>query len=378
MNFFKKIVFFIFIFGFFSFLSAEPSKHAPFAKGECKKCHTTAGAQDGALKEDMPNLCYDCHKDYEKNSYIHGPVAAGACTTCHNPHESENKKLLTSPSINELCYSCHYDKGESMKSMSTLHPPAVNSCTNCHDPHGENHLYQLKADRKKDICLTCHTEKKEWLENAKFKHGAVDRGEQCVGCHNPHSSNQQKLLQKENSKELCLTCHNAQLRANEDSKLLINMEKHLASNPDWHGPSLWGDCAACHNPHGSDNFRILKKPFPKGSVSEFDTKNYICFQCHNEGKIADKFTTTETNFRNGNTNVHYIHVNSKGITCRTCHDFHGTKEYPHHLKLKSSFGSAVEFPIRFIETPTGGSCNPICHAKKEYDRENPKINKAFK
>jgi len=369
-------ILFLFLINSLNAAASGPSKHEPFAQGKCEQCHTDKKGE-GELREEMPDLCYSCHDDYENKNFMHGPVAAGACNFCHDPHKSDNPGLLVESSVTTLCTSCHIDKQTMLDNDPVIHPPVKDSCTNCHDPHAEDHRFQLKADRKKDLCLGCHTEKKEWIENSKYKHGAVDRGDQCIGCHNPHSSQQPKLLQADNSKDLCMKCHNAALRTIEDQKLLLNMADHLEKNPDWHGPTLWGDCAACHNPHGSDNFRMLKRPFPSTSVSKFDPKNYICFQCHDESKATAKFTTEDTNFRNGDLNIHYVHVNGKGITCRTCHDFHGTREYPHHLRLKSSFGSA-KFPIRYIETPDGGSCDPICHARKHYDREDPKINKSFR
>jgi len=353
--------------------SAKMIKHAPFANGECGKCHVDKKGKNAKLKDEVSELCYSCHKTYKKNNFIHGPVAAGACTLCHDPHESKNPKLLLNSSINELCTSCHTEKGEMLKTKSNIHPPVKDKCTNCHDPHAENFKFQLKADRKKDLCLMCHVEKKERITNSKIKHGAIEMGDKCIGCHNPHTSGNPKLLRAEDSKTLCLKCHNKSVTTDEDNQKLLNIGEHLAKNTDWHGPILWGDCAACHNPHGSNNFRMLKKPFPKGSTVKFSADGYICFNCHEPKKITDKYTIEDTNFRDGDKNIHYIHVNSKRITCRACHDFHGTKKYPHHLREESTFGTA-KFSIRYIGSPTGGSCDPICHNRRSYDRNSKLIN----
>ena len=41
--------------------------------------------------------------------HVHPPVKDGMCTTCHNPHDSAEPKLLTQP-VKDLCTSCHPDK----------------------------------------------------------------------------------------------------------------------------------------------------------------------------------------------------------------------------------------------------------------------------
>jgi len=346
------------------------NKHAPFASKDCGACHTEKNGKFGELKIEGADLCFKCHDNYDKNDFIHGPVGAGACLLCHSPHESENPKLLNYSNINELCTTCHIDKDAMLKSGENIHPPVKESCINCHDPHAEKHKFQLKADKQKDLCLTCHTDKKQRVTNSKNKHGAIEMGDKCLGCHDPHSSPNLKLLKEKNSKTLCLTCHSTSLPRDEDGKKLLNMGVHLANNPDAHGPIMWGDCAACHDPHGSNNLRILKKPFPEKSSAKFTSDGYICFECHEPKKITEKFTKEFTEFRNGNKNTHYLHVNQKRISCKVCHDYHASKDLPHHIKDETTFGP-TKFSLRFIESPTGGTCNPICHTRRYYDRVEP-------
>ena len=349
--------------------TAKMIKHSPFAKGECVSCHTDKDGGEGELKEDMPALCYSCHTEYNID-YIHGPVGAGACTACHNPHESENPKLLITPTINELCTMCHTEKGELLAKNDNIHPPVKDSCINCHDPHAEKNKFQLRGDRKQELCLTCHYDKQETITNSKNKHGAIEMGDKCLNCHDPHATGQRRMIKADSVKDLCLTCHSNEWQREEDGKTIMNMGEHLANNPDHHGPILWGDCAACHNPHGSDNLRMLKRPFPEKATVPFSPDGYICFKCHEPKKIEDKFTQEFTNFRRGEQNLHYVHVKRKSITCKACHDYHASQKLPHHLRLKSSFGSA-KFSLRFIEDPNGGSCNPICHERRKYDRVDP-------
>ncbi len=240
-------------------------------------------------------------------------------------------------------------------------------CAACHtDKNGKSGKLIIQGD---DLCFKCHTDIKQKVKNSKNKHGAINMGG-SLGCHNPHNSTNISLLKEADSKTICLTCHSSQLPRDEDGKMLLNMGEHLANNPDLHGPIMWGDCAACHDPHGSDNLRMLKKPFPEKPSTIFSADKYICFECHEPKKITDKFTTEHTAFRNGDKNIHFFHVNTKRVTCKTCHDYHGSKKLPHHLKNVAEFGTA-KFSLRFIESPTGGSCNPVCHTRRYYDRVKP-------
>ncbi|MFA7500154.1 MAG: cytochrome c3 family protein, partial [Sulfurimonas sp.] len=275
--------------------ASKKVQHPPFEWGDCTVCHTDAKGE-GALIMDPPELCAMCHEAKDTKAFIHGPVAAGACTACHNPHESDNAKLLTASSINELCVSCHQAKDEFMRNTANIHSPVKDQCINCHDPHTEDHQYQLKADGKKDLCVMCHVDKEVWTSTVTDKHGALDRPRKCLECHDAHGSEVPMNLIKNTSKELCLSCHSESLTRDEDGSKILNIGKHLENNPDWHGPILWGDCAACHNPHGSNNLRMLNKPFPRTFYDKFEEDNYICFQCHEKEKIMDANTTTATNF----------------------------------------------------------------------------------
>ncbi len=241
------------------------------------------------------------------------------------------------------------------------------NCIACHTNNNANsNNLILQGD---ELCFKCHVDIKQKVKNSKNKHGAIGMGG-CLGCHEPHNSVNMNLLKEEDSKTICLTCHSSSLPRAEDGKMLMNMGEHLNNNPNAHGPIMWGDCAACHDPHGSDNLRMLKKPFPEKSSATFKADNYVCFECHEPKKMIQKYTKEFTEFRNGNINTHYLHVNQKRISCKVCHDYHASKDLPQHLRDQTTFGS-TKFPLRYIDSPTGGSCNPICHTRRYYDRVDP-------
>ena len=86
--------------------------------------------------------------------------------------------------------------------------------------------------------------------------------------------------------------------------------------------------------------------------------------------LVDK-TQDLTDFRNGDLNLHFMHVNKdpRGRTCRACHETHASN-LPKHIREKVPYGSWV-LPIQFTKTDTGGSCLPGCHIAKGYDRKTP-------
>jgi predicted CXXCH cytochrome family protein len=170
-----------------------------------------------------------------------------------------------------------------------------------------------------------------------------------------------------------MMCHDKPL--DTPNGKIMNMQEYLISNKDAHGPIKQKDCSACHNPHGSDNFRILRKYFPPKFYAPFDVKNYeLCFTCHEKTLVLDPRTTTLTGFRNGDQNLHYVHVHKeKGRTCRACHDAHATNN-PKHIRDGVPFGT-WELPINYRKTANGGSCLPGCHQRFTYDTNVPVKNR---
>ena len=369
--------------------------HEPFRMGACQICHTTDATKPGALvKKDIQNICYECHKTRYTKEFDHKPVQQGLCMECHDPHQSDTKSLLKADSVNALCLNCHTKSGthkgkakEKFVSMAGRfkHKPAEKSCLECHDPHTASYKGLLKNEGNMKLCLDCHSDlkghkdMKAWIAGVAYQHGPIVEGKnRCLECHDPHSTQHKGILKKDQV-GLCLGCHDKSVTSGEDGGKLMNIAQHLKENPNWHKPirdvAKEGGCAACHEPHGSNNFSILRKSFTKNFYDNVDNKDFFCFECHDQEKVsqADIAPSMEdiTAFRDGRVNLHHLHVNDrKGRSCRACHDEHASK-YPHLIRDYTDF-NGVKFPLRYVTTENGGSCAPACHKKFEYDRISPK------
>ncbi|MHC4082464.1 MAG: cytochrome c3 family protein, partial [Planctomycetota bacterium] len=340
--------------------------HGPTAQQQCEACHTLVDERSHRfeLTEAPPDLCYICHDPIQESEFMHGPVALGTCTVCHDPHGAPNQFMLPEPG-GELCFMCHSEMGTHVSSARVPHGAMdEQGCSACHDPHGASFRYQLKADMP-DLCLDCHEPVAEIIATAVVAHDPVHSDKQCVNCHNPHGSDVPMILAAREM-DLCLDCHDRPMDTPHGP--IIDMQSWIAENPERHGPIRDRSCTGCHQPHGSENFRILKHEFPREFYRPFALETYdLCFQCHEETLVLDERTTTLTGFRNGDKNLHYLHVNQeKGRTCRACHEIHaGTK--PKRIKDFVPFGN-WQYPVNFEMSEFGGRCAPGCHRPRSYDR----------
>lgn len=348
--------------------------HQPVAEGQCVQCHSPHGGANRFMLRGGAGaaVCAECHEDVtEGQPVVHGPVAAGACTACHRAHSSDHEHLLVA-SGRDLCVDCHQTLKKRLETVRTIHGPAAVDCTTCHRPHASAHPMML-TERLEKLCLDCHTAVGELIATATVKHAAVSDGRSCRNCHDPHGSDYPAVLVS-NMLDVCLSCHDREVKL-PDGTRLINMRAVLKSGRNLHGPIAQGDCAgACHQVHGGDNFRLLTEKYPPQFYAPFREESYaLCFACHDRQLVYDERTTRLTNFRNGDHNMHYLHVNRKhkGRTCRACHETHASSK-PKHIRDSVPFGSGGwKLPINFEITETGGGCSPGCHRPYGYDRVTP-------
>jgi predicted CXXCH cytochrome family protein len=340
--------------------------HAPIQGGDCTSCHNPHQSPYKAmLKEPMPQLCFQCHPDsIMKQAVMHPPVKSGDCSGCHDNHQSDFANRLVQDG-NALCFMCHPDKEEGLKTKKVVHPPVKQSCILCHNQHGSPNKAVLK-DPVPVLCSNCHPSQAALTKRALTKHGPMTDAGSCMNCHDPHFADQPRLLPMAQY-DLCLGCHSTEL--DTETGKIKNMSAFLETNKNGHGPVKSKDCVSCHSPHGSDSWRALMRYYPPEFYTSYsDGKYALCFGCHSSAAFTQR-TTKATNFRDGERNLHYLHVNkiSKGRSCRACHEEHADNNQPKHVKESIDFGG-WKMPIQFIPAPAGGSCAPGCHAEKRYAR----------
>jgi predicted CXXCH cytochrome family protein len=305
--------------------------------------------------------------DTEEIGWSHAPFELGACSVCHESDDPEAPGAVTMPG-NDLCYMCHDQLQENLASHEFTHAAVEFGCTTCHNPHNSTEG-KLLNDRVPQLCYACHADIEALAEGSTVDHGAVTQGKACTNCHNPHASSVENIL-VQLPYDVCMSCHDRSDLTGDDGKALVNIANVLAQNPQWHGPVQAKDCSSCHQPHGGEHFRLLVDAYPAKFYAPYDPENYaLCFNCHNDAMLTEPRTTTLTDFRDGERNLHYVHVHKeeRGRTCRACHGVHATSQ-PHQIRDGVPYGpSGWILPINFTETETGGECARTCHTTRRYD-----------
>lgn len=234
--------------------------HGPVAAGKCSTCHVVTGdagnrrialARGVSPKSTAP-LCLTCHEDIAgrlTERHRHAPVAAGDCTACHDPHGSPFRFQLADEG-NRACTRCHADIAEAL-AASHVHAPAAMSCQICHDAHAASRPAQLRAAAN-TVCVACHVD-------APIDTALVDEG----SVFGRHPANGVPRLVERAPRILLdgsLTAGHPTVRHPVDGR----------PDPTAKGRTL--GCTSCHNPHGSRGAPLLR--FGATGVSA------LCIRCH--------------------------------------------------------------------------------------------------
>ena len=272
--------------------------HGPVGLGDCKSCHKSLKPEEHTYEfmRKGRDLCEYCHLEQTGKKVVHEPLKTGDCMQCHDPHSSDNKFLLPEKTVASLCSNCH----KVTEGFQFLHgPTAVGECTICHESHSADHKSLLVAEHS-ELCFSCHIVTQDELKKYEFVHEPAKND--CIGCHNPHGASNSKMI-KDFAPYLCYTCHKDIQNTAENS-----MYQHsVVSDID--------GCLKCHTPHASSVKFILK--------SEPAT---ICMTCHDKPQEITKDEVLPA-FTDQIKDKKFLHGPVQDNDCSGCHVTHGSKYF---------------------------------------------------
>ena len=350
-------------------IESGTNTHEPVTEKGCLECHNPHGGETNThlRTKNTRALCEQCHETAVKGKLEHEPIATGGCLACHAAHRSNHPKLLHQEQTS-LCLDCHVVFADRMKQSSIVHEPMGEGCQQCHDAHASDSAKLLKSPMR-ELCFSCHEDIQMAVESAQTPHGALAEIGECINCHDAHATGRSHLL-RNTTRAVCLACHNKEIQT--PTGKIPDMTPIVSTGNNLHGPFTINDCSECHQIHGGARPRLLIMEFSSSFYTPFQENKYeLCFSCHNPSMSLVSETTELTGFRNGDRNLHFVHVNQdeKGRTCRACHEIHSGESE----KLISKYVPFGDWRIStgFSKTATGGFCTPSCHRSFSYDRLNP-------
>ena len=247
----------------------------PAMRFMCGLVLALASASGPAIAQAIDAACVKCHKELTTNKVVHEPMKDG-CVKCHStldasvtPHKNTGafaKGLAAERSA--LCYSCH-DKARAAHEKKVRHR-TLRNCAKCHDAHSSKYA-QLLTEDPSTLCFSCH-ERGDF--DAKVKHEPAADGS-CTSCHEAHASDEPNLL-SEPATKVCLDCHKKVLKRPHaitgfaSKGHPIGGEKPGLMDPARPDQPFY--CGSCHDPHKSDNARLIR--FDQRSPMGF------CQKCH--------------------------------------------------------------------------------------------------
>lgn len=225
--------------------------HDAEARSDCVRCHD-CDCEDLSEVSDAAT-CLDCHHDFKEHFEKHTEADDQLCITCHQLDRNLSLSM-TSGGIQNPCFRCHKDKIGQFAQKYIHGPVAGGSCTICHDPHGSRYENNLKLPEPV-LCITCHEAIEDEMQLDVVHRPFADG--KCTACHDAHSTNNESVLIK-CSEEVCLECHLEQgtlqkhqhpynvapSKALED-KLRLTEDGTL-------------ECLSCHEPHSTNSPHLLK------------------------------------------------------------------------------------------------------------------------
>ncbi|MBI5696087.1 MAG: hypothetical protein HZC51_10170, partial [Nitrospirae bacterium] len=261
----------------------------------CGTCHDTHGSGNYRLLKkrlgDKTDITVTATVDEQGRTQSYGSGMSDFCTACHKSYIQYGTSagytrhpVDVSLTAQELTNYNHF-QGEKYLPLEAGNKV---TCTTCHFAHGSPYE-KMKRMPGNQMCQVCHAKGLDPLAayaDVQYTHGGFSgSGGDCSGCHSMHDKNNRKLLKAADEKTLCYGCHGP------DGTALRVWRGDTPSTPDeWDGTggsfgshsSITGGtiqshhnidgmdevapgggtvrklCGTCHNPHGNNNYRLLR------------------------------------------------------------------------------------------------------------------------
>lgn len=204
--------------------------HLPANEKVCVPCHKMEVNELPGIAFNNPSdsNCFTCHQKLTTRGKGHAPAINWLCTSCHKTAQmigDEGNKSVGTPKfrlpplVGDECLSCHKKEREQWAEKNYHHLPFdANQCVRCHNPHSSEHQFHLKA-KAWDICTSCHIDKRDGNHfiNTFGSKNHPTRGKpdpsrpgkelECISCHNPHASDTRSLIEGKSPMSICAKCH---------------------------------------------------------------------------------------------------------------------------------------------------------------------------
>ncbi len=243
-------------------------------------------------------VCKTCHPDVWQNFYKnphYKSVATGTeppektgCESCHGPGKAHVEarggkatilafSQMQTRQILDKCLECHAKDLSRGNIRRSEHSQADIACSGCHSIHKSPVPKSLLAKKQADLCYGCHAPIRAQF-SMPFKHRVNEGFISCSDCHNPHGSAAPTWRMSDRPRMV------KQVLANEEPCLKCHSDKRGPFVFE-HGAVRVDGCETCHNPHGSMNAKLLRRP----------VIFTVCLECHNGagsfGKQGDGIPT---------------------------------------------------------------------------------------
>jgi len=382
----------------------------------CGTCHDTHGSPNYRLLKSSLNgksgISVTANQDAQGRTVSYNGGMSSFCTACHKAFIQYGSAagytrhpVDVALSAQELANYNHNNGGR----LLPLEAGAKVTCTTCHFAHGSPNE-KMKRLPGNQMCQICHAKGLDpaagYTEVLHTHGGFTGTGGNCGACHSMHTSNNRKLLIYAEETELCYSCHatDGALRGSYPGAMVVWKGVAPSSPGQWDGtagsfgaqndPDTGGDiashhkitrtdsaapggtttehhCGTCHDPHGNNNYRMLRETVNGKSgisvrvnvlgvyssgISDF------CSACHTAytetGSGVDGYsrhpvnkalTAEEYSNISGTTALPKAQIEGRHVMCLTCHFAHGSPG-PSMLRLDTYTSSA------------GGVCQQ-CHMK---------------